>query len=178
MKDSFDVSVTFELNVPSGVMVVANDLRPDFDFCGDYDVNTAIGCVKTTKAMEAIGCAHAFVGNSCPSMYRTGENTFIIASTGYDKEADKNIEPMGVRVASIVTDLWWYSIVDADEFQRRGCQGQYDVDRVHVKPGVYRFTHFQHLDHDKGDEPFTYTLIEWVRLPEPVCDYQSTKGGH
>jgi len=167
------VPLIFELNVPSGIMIVANDLRSHFDFVGDYDVNKAIGCVKTTKAMEAVGCAYAFVGNSCPGVYKTGEDTFIISSVGYDEEAGEDIEPEGMRVASIVTDLWWYSIVDADEFERRGCEGQYRVDRVQVEPGVYRFTHFQHLDHDENDRPFTYTLIERVRPPELVRDYQA-----
>ena len=167
------IPLTFELNIPSGVMVVANDLRGHFDFEGDYDINTRIGCVRTTKAMEKIGCAYAFVGNSCPSIYKTGEDIFTISSGGYNKKTDEDIEPEGVHVASIITDLWWYSIVDADEFERRGCEGQYAVDRVQVKPGVYRFTHFQHLDHSENDEPFTYTLIEWVRSPEPVCNYQA-----
>ena len=170
------IPLTFELNVPSGIMIVANDLRPHFDFVGDYDVNTAMGCVKTTKAMEAIGCAYAFVGNSCPGMYKTGENTFTISCGGYDEKTEEDIEPEGVRVAGIITDLWWYAIVDVDEFERRGCEGQRGIDRVQVEPGVYRFTHFQHLDHDENDQPFIYTLIEWVRPPEPVRDYQTRVG--
>jgi len=169
------IPLTFELNVPSGVMIVANDLRSHFDFAGDYNVNTAIGCVKTTKAMEAVGCAHAAVGNSCPGVYKTGEDTFVIARVGYDEKTNKEIEPKGVRVAGIVTDLWWYSIVDADEFEKRGCEGQYDDDRVEVRPGVYRFTHLTHLHHEENDysEPFIYTSIEWVRPPDPVRDYQA-----
>jgi len=168
------IPLIFELNVPSGVMIVANDLRRHFDFQGYYSVNTVIGCVKTTKAMEAVGCAYAFVGNSCPGVYKTKEDTFVIASMGYDRETDKEIQPEGVHVAGIVTDLWWYSIVDGDEFARRGCEGEYDVDRVQVRPGVYRFTHHS-LDHEDNFEtqPFIYTLIEWVRPPDPVRDYQS-----
>lgn len=161
------IPLTFELNVPSGTMIVANDLRCHFDFAGDdYDINTRIGCVRTTKAMEAIGCAHAFVGNSCPGMYKVRENTFTISCGGYDYEKDEDVEPEGILVASIITDLWWYSIVDADEFEKRDCDKCHDEDyvtRVKVQPGVYRFTHFQHLDHEEDESsPFTYTKIEWI----------------
>ena len=162
------IRLLFELNVPSGVMVVANDLRPHFDTKDSYDINTVFGCVQKTKAMAKIGCAHAYVGNTCPGMYRTGKDRFTIAASGF--KDDNEIGPDGELVASIVTDLWWYSIVDADDYDRRDCTDKYAVERVEVRPGVYRFTHFAHLKtwKEETDRPTIYTNIRWVRKPDPT----------
>lgn len=161
----------FELNVPSGVLIVADDLRPHFDITREYDVNTPIGCAKTSHAMAKIGCAHAFVGNSCPEVYRQSDGTMIVASNGWKETAKKEIKPKGRRVASIRTNLWWYSMVDGDEFAHRGCEGKYEVDRVTVKPGVYRFTHYRHLKsffNNDYTRVTVYSKIEWLRRPDPV----------
>ena len=107
--------IEFELNVPSGRIVVANDLRDLFDVPGDFDINHRLGTIKQTLAMARIGCAHGFVGNSCPGVYRVDENTLAIASVPVDDDTDEPINPPGERVGGICTDLWWYSIVDADE---------------------------------------------------------------
>ena len=170
------IPLEFELNVPSGKIVVANDLRPAFSIFGDYDVNTTMGCVQTTKAMEKIGCAHAFVGNTCPGMYHVGENRYIIASGGHDWRKDIQIDPPGEHVAGIITDLWWYSIADYDEYRRRvPDEKQHDFDLVQVKPGVYRFKHLRHLRSFKENikKPCVYTEIEWVRPPDSVKDFQA-----
>lgn len=161
------IPLVFELSIPSGIMVVANDLRPAFDEDGEENrpnINYEIGCVERTLAMAAIGCAYAYVGNSCPSVYRLNEGELIIAS-GYDCEGEK--------VAHIITDLWWYSIVDGDEFERRGCSEQDygPLKKVSVKPGVYQFTHLIHLKNfDRSKNPRIFTRIKWLRPPDPVIN--------
>ena len=127
--------------------------------------------------MENIGCAHAFVGNSCPDVYQTGRDTFVVVTPGYNEETDKELPPEGNRVAGVCTDAWWYSIVDGDEFTRRNCEEEYDVEKVEVRPGVYQFTHFMHIkekseEKDDSSKPFIYTEIRWIRQPDPVRDYQ------
>lgn len=90
------------------------------------------------------------------------------SSLGRDKDS-----PRGTHVASICTDLWWYSIVDYDEFKRRGCEGEYsDAQLVSTKPGVYRFTHYNTYS-ASYQKPHVYAKIEWVRDPDPVKDYAS-----
>lgn len=177
----------FELNVPSGKLVVANDLRPLFDFIGDYDINTLVGCMKHSLAMAEVGCAQGFVGNTCPGVYQIDDNKLTIAATGLGEEDDDgNIDeddpeltPPGELVASICTDLWWYAIVDYDEFVRRDSKGTLDnhnAETVNVKPGVYRFRHLYYaLDRDNCSQPQTYTEIEWVREPDPVRDFKAER---
>jgi hypothetical protein len=179
----------WELNVPSGKIVVANDLRKWFPVDGSYDVNTVIGCHLTTLAYAKIGMAHGFVSNTSPGVYRT-DSGFVIGSYYEDwDEEDEDIEnienevpcPWGESVASICTDLWWYSIADADELERRRQHYTPDEsseemkwDVVDVRPGVYKFRQKQGIN---CDAPVVeYATFEWVREPDPVSDYLKEEG--
>ncbi len=168
--------LAWELNIPSGVMVVANDLRPQFDFFGDFDIGTQKGLAQTTLAMAEIGCSYAFVGNTCPGVYKIGYHAYTIASSHWCEDTEKETLPDGEQVASITTDLWWYSIVDKDEFLRRFPESKLKgVDLVSVKPGVYRFEHYMLLRRDfhiyENPAPFVFTRIEWVRPSDPHRDF-------
>jgi hypothetical protein len=176
------------LNVPSGKLVVANDLRalfplPDGD---DFDVNTTMGCRQTALAYAANGMAHAFVGNSCPGVFRCGDGIFKIANQPDDEVWDEKKKTYvkvknppkfeGAEVAGICTDLWWYSLCDHAEFQRR-CKrfkqkpGNFNVQVVDIKPGVYRFHHDEEARGREGPGEVVYTRFEWVREPDPVQDF-------
>ncbi len=191
-------ALTFELNVPSGTLVVGNDLRPYFDILGSYDICTPEGTVQTTKAMEQIGCAHAFVGNSCPGVYKVGPNQFTITSGGMGPRGGF-VKPRGQHVATIVTDLWWYTIVDGDEYKRRLShpwlytldwsghanrvnKDTFEVTRIKVRPGVYTFTHFSRSSvlgtHNRSDltsRPKIYSRFKWTREPDPARDYMGER---
>lgn len=159
------------LNVPSGKMVVANDLREYFPVIGDYSVNYAEGCKKTTEMYAAVGMAHAMVLSTCPSMYKVSDRKFVI---GVGTERNRPVK--GARqVASICTDLWWYSIVDYDQFvARAGREPQGTWEQiVKVEPGVYRFRHRFHQVNDEDPRPQIYTHIDRVRKPDPVVDFQA-----
>ena len=135
-------TTTWELNVPSGALVVANDLREWFPLGigedGDIpSINTVIGCQQTALAYAAVGLAHGIVGNSCPGVYQLDpkgtrhhrRTRFKIANppsawvedpeTGKERKMDPPPSMEGTRVAGICTDLWWFSICDRDELLRR-----------------------------------------------------------
>lgn len=169
----------WELNVPSGKIVVANDLRRIFPILSnDFDIGTGFGCRATSLAYAAIGLSHAYVGNTCPKVFKGIDGTFTIANSSYEEE-DESTSPKeeGDRVASICTDLWWYSICDQDEFKLRCKHFQvkaktFRTQVVTLKPGVYRFTHDERATpSDNGT--CLYTRFEWVREPDPVKDYLS-----
>lgn len=159
----------FELNVPSGTMVVANDLRDGFKVIGNYDVNNVVGMEKTTMKYAKVGMAHCFVGNTCPRMFKIGKqkigSNFRIG------------QGRGNGVAGICTDLWWYSIVDLDSwvktYERQPTQEDLrNMCLVKCRPGVYKFTHQYHcIDPDKSNA--TYSTVEWVRESDPVVDYRA-----
>ena len=168
--------IEFELNVPSGKIVATDDLRPHFEICGDYDINTDLGCRSTTLEYANIGCAHGFVGNSCPGIYKQ-KNKYIIACGYYKDDAcNEYVAPKGKSVGGICTDLWWYSIADFDEYVRRA-KKQPPADMViDVEPGVYQF---RHLAHDKKKNPdlhservIVFAEFSKVREPDPVADFR------
>jgi hypothetical protein len=177
----------WELNVPSGKLVVANDLREIFPLPEDkdYDINTIMGCRQTALAYAANGMSHAFVGNTCPGVYKCGDGLFKIANEPQDEKWDAKKEKYvkvkpkppfeGEQVAGICTDLWWYSICDHDEYKRRCKRFKVKRDRnvevVDVKPGVYRFRHDEHARSYEGPGESVYTRFEWVREPDPVKDF-------
>lgn len=171
------MTIGVELNVPSGVLVVANYLSPAFEVSAAYNIDTVVGCSQHARAMAQIGCAHFSVGNSCPGVYRTGPRTLTVARCGED-HAGAPVVPDGERVAGIVTDAFSYAMADRDEFHRRvRRRAAYDVAYVCVEPGVWRFTHHAH-DRTTGDRDdfttsYTFTTITWVRPPDPVRDYRA-----
>lgn len=130
------------LAVPSGKIIVSDDLRPVYDWQEDgmASYNSALGQKQAVEAMAAIGCAYGPVGNSCPGLYRTGDDTYVIASPDPDGEdlPDKN------RLAGIITDLWAYSIADLDDWRARGGDPgslSWAETVVNIRPGTYEFTH-------------------------------------
>lgn len=191
--DGFPVT-EWEMNVPSGKLVVANDLRVLFPLPeGDDDIesiNTTLGCHQTTLAYAAVGMAHGSVGNSCPSVYK------LPKGQGYSIGTVSGVSRGARQVTRICTDLWWYSICDKDEFDRR-CQKFSDqivkrkrkgskvpaedpvkvalehwaCEIVDVEPGVYRFRHDYNID--RNEYKVVFTRFERVRAPDPVKDFLS-----
>lgn len=160
---------TFELNVPSGKMVVGNDFRDKFVVMGDYNINTVAGCMKTSLKYAKTGLAHAFVGNTCPGMFRIDKEHFVIGSNGSN---GRNPVKHSKCVAVICTDLWWYSIADYDEFYRQYNMKPEIRKTVVCKPGVYCFTHLYHrINQDDYSSPQIFSKIDWVRDPDPIVDY-------
>ncbi|MBI5153022.1 MAG: hypothetical protein HZA36_00975 [Parcubacteria group bacterium] len=110
------IPLSVELNIPSGVIMVTDNLSPAFDVeripekHGFYDINYDIGRVRFSRLMEEVGCAFLCVGQSFPGVYRLDSKHFTIARYGYDDDRGE-LHPEGILVASIDTELWWCSLV-------------------------------------------------------------------
>jgi len=184
LPDGFEPN-EWELNVPSGKIAVANDLRNWFPLSfGSEDipsVNSVIGRRAVAQAYAQVGLSHASVGNTCPSVFKLSDSSFKI-SCGPSEEVwngeewvdrEEPIEPEGEEVAFICTDLWWYSLCDLEELERRfarfGKEEDKDITVIQVKPGVYKFLHNDSID-ESADE-VVFSTFEWVRDPDPVRDF-------
>lgn len=172
------------LNVPSGVLLFANDFRGAFPLPeDDFYVNVIAEMKNYTEACGKIGLVFGFCGNTCPSVRKLGEEGTEFTIGGED----------GERVGGICTDLWWYSVCDRDEFLRRTDQEGKDeaewnsrghIDVVPCKPGKYKVTHYGHfIDRDNGRP--VYATIEWISaecdppLPDVETEmYVHTELGH
>ena len=136
--------VEVEMNVPSGKIIIENDIRHYWPEVPDYfDVNETLGLKLTTEAYGRYGMFHGFVGNSCPGVYKNGD-FFYIGKQGRDDDHDKVVDPLpGEYVGGVVTDLWWYCVADLDDYLARGGE-IYDrhSDVVDVTPGRYVLKHY------------------------------------
>jgi hypothetical protein len=138
------ITVVTRLEVPSGSVIVSDDLRPVYDWdeseVGDY--NAVAGQAQAIRAMAARGCAYGPVGNTSPTLYKTGEGTYVIATPAYDEDSDTEVRPKGwTERAWVCTDLWAYSIADYDDWKSRGGHARKVTETVvHTGPGTYEFT--------------------------------------
>ena len=170
---------TFELNVPSGKLVIANDLRSLFPVLQDFSVNGVVGSLATTQEYAGQGMAHGFVGNSCPRVFRMGDgkaDTYVVASLALPEHwtgkkyvtLKRKSRWRGKQIASVCTDLWWYSMADLDECNYRAAKlgltlEEFNIDIVDIKPGVYKFIHDCRADQDKPGVDTIYATFKWVR---------------
>lgn len=158
------ITTTITLAVRSGKLVVADDLRPIYDWSEGpctASYNTALGQAQAVQAMAALGCAYGPVGNSCPKLFRTGPDTYVIARAEYD-DGDEITSPLAAaeQLVSITTNLWAYSLADYDGWVARGEAWIAEDPKDHAErrkrvewlqskvatiidfpPGVYEFTH-------------------------------------
>ncbi len=154
--------IKWTLAVPSGKMVVANDLRDLFPLPREESISDTLRDFEADTLLYAeVGMAHALVGNSDPKVYHLDHGRYEVSRYGLD---DQIIPPGAVEVARITTDLRWYSMCDHDEYQRRKAQqpGGWKEPYVtvfDVTPGVYEFTHWSQRRFNTA----VFTSIVWLR---------------
>lgn len=137
----------FTLNVPSGKMVIANDLRYLCRIGDNSDINSTYGTHRAILNYAKSGLACGFgVGNTCPTVAKHKGGRFTIGR-----------RQGGRRVTGICTDLWAYSIMDYEEALRRVAYYEFDLEStrksldsevVKVPAGLYRFRHYHGQDRD------------------------------
>lgn len=139
------ITTTIRLEVPSGKIIVTDDLRPVYNGFSDSfaSYNTAMGQAQVVEEFARQGCAFGPVGNSCPTLYRTGDGTYVIASPDYDEDTNEPVLPDGWEpVTWICTDLWAYSIADYDDWASKGgAVGDWNDRVIDIPAGTYEFTH-------------------------------------
>lgn len=108
----------------SGKIIVENDLR-EFFIEESFNVNATKGIIKTMDHYAKQGMLHGYVGNSCPTLFLSEDNGEILIGAEFDGDAeceeDENLLPDDSykELAFVCTDLWWYSIVDLEDFKAK-----------------------------------------------------------
>lgn len=120
--------------VPSGKLVVENNLLQHFSD-PDFDVNKFHGIKSTIEVMADQHLFNPFVGNTCPSFkYNDPQEKSGLIFYPENHEND-NPDCLG----SVITDLWWLSIIDLEIFKKISSISNTDhLMTVDVKPGWYR----------------------------------------
>jgi len=153
-----------EVDVPSGLIAVANDLRPLFpDAWADANANLPAGRRAITAAYAEAGMAHAYVGNSRPALVQAGRFAYYIGG---------NHRGLWNVLTHIPTDLWWFSLADHAECLRRAAVLDVDLDALcsfvlGVEPGRYRVVH----DEGRGRAYEPRARISRVGAAEPSGDH-------
>lgn len=170
------ITSVVEIPVPSGVLVITDEIRPLYDGFGDHDYNTALGAYRTILGFADQGCAYGPTGNLSVGFYRAGADSYTITAAA-ETDADGNdidpVPPESDRLAHVVCDLWAYSAVDRNDFRSKlallepevAAEWMESVEEVQVRPGVYRFTHhsLERSFDSYAYGPVTFAQVEWVR---------------
>ncbi|MER0477075.1 hypothetical protein ABR737_01650 [Streptomyces sp. Edi2] len=168
------ITTEITIDVPSGKLLVTDDLRPVYNWDDDTmaSYESALGKAQAVKAMAAIGCAFGPASNCGLGLYRTGPDSYIIASPRADDEDNPSL-PESTRLAGICTDLWAYSIADFQAWKSRGGDpanlGWSDT-VVDVPPGTYQFVHHSGERGFDLDAAETVTFAHVQRIsPSPTA---------
>ncbi|MEV4116327.1 hypothetical protein [Nonomuraea sp. NPDC049695] len=159
------LSVTITLPVPSGRLLVSDDLRPvyDFDRTGMASLNTALGKAQAAEAMEKLGCAFGSTLNCHLGLYPTGEGTYVIATPSYTEDVHPRF-PDSADLANICTDLWAFSLADYSDWQKRGGDPStldWSDTVVDVTPGTYNVTYH---GAERGFDPDSVDDVIWAHI--------------
>lgn len=158
------------LAIPSGKIVFGNDFRSlVLDFTHDehhgdgpqVSVNSAVGKKAFSEFYEQRSLALIFTGNSCPSVYQHAP-THLSVEMG---EADERS-----GLGYICTDLWWYSAMDLDVYDRLKREtgrdpfagGWPEPVIATVEPGMYEFSSHYHAMNDEPGERFVISEIRKI----------------
>ena len=160
--------ISFNINVPSGIMVFANY----FDNVDTFDINESYrlglhGAAEHKMELEHYAkqnIAQVFCGNSCPGVYLDG-NKLLVGNPGYEEnEGGEEIvhELPGTEIGSICTDLWAWSMTCMDTYNKLECDNQ--EFHINVKPGKYRVTQYWYSKGGYGDgsEPDIFAEINFI----------------
>jgi hypothetical protein len=124
------VEWTVDLAVPSGRMIVSDDLRPVYHVPLRHerdvpDYNSALGQMLHCKEQEAIGCAFGPTSNIALGLFRPDDQAegepvrYEIVTCFDDAEPGEEGYYAGTEMADICTDLWAYSVADLADFTAR-----------------------------------------------------------
>jgi hypothetical protein len=128
--------IEIAINIPSGKIAFDDDLRYIFgDDQPNFELNEILGLKLATEHYGRLGIFHGFVGNSSPSVYQN-KNKIAIGCSGPKRES---VGLVGKKVGTIITGLWWYSLMDYDLYVSKG--GDPKVRVINVTPGRYVLKH-------------------------------------
>lgn len=182
---ALNLSWDFELAVPSGKIILANDLRHAFskktrEVTDTLSISNKLGMWQHTKAFADLQMIYAFSGNSSPSIFQQGNNitvTNVDEDECYNEETDL-VEYSSLNIGEykgyICTDLWAVTAMDystlievATNNLRIGDAVDYinqcDTVTLDVEPGIYQFNTPCAAQPDNEDYDLPKLIIKRIR---------------
>ena len=121
----------------------------------------------------------AYVGNTCPDIYKYGDKLAVGTDFREKEDMDKCINKSeaiqnGDIIGNICTDLWWCSMADIEVYKKI-LANHYKADltedmikelyanTIDIKPGGYKCTYHKINESDNQDYVELYISLEWLR---------------
>jgi hypothetical protein len=102
-------------------------MREFFPTDDDFDVNYTSDVKKCEVHYASLGMFHCFVGSTGPGIYVMPDKSVVVGNYPdkvWNAETEEDIEvpcpEKDFKVGEVVTDLWWFSACDHDDFLKRG----------------------------------------------------------
>jgi hypothetical protein len=141
---------SIEIDIPSGKMVLYNDLRQWFEpfekepykknrYKREYSASSLIGQQNSSKVYEEDKSVYLQIGNCACIMYQTDDSKekFMVGDYGafddIDAEDTTDWPSNYKQVGNVCTDLWAYCVADLDEFEKRAGEDEL----IHKKDNNY-----------------------------------------
>lgn len=176
----------YEIDIPSGKIVFANDLRREYPVCDNFYVNHETEIRRCSKEYAKVGLLHFFVGNTCPSINKVSDKELLVGRDGCSEDRQvyvcqdrkyhtlsfkeyKKAKMPGRRVGWICTDLWWFSAADYNDLKGRlkfkKLENLAGFRVVKVQPGRYRCSY----DYRKWRKLEDSDPLEAAKRPNVYC---------
>lgn len=177
----------FEIPVPSGKLIIANNLRRVFPkemtrVADECSLGNKLGMWNHTNEYAKLKMIYAYVGNTSPSFFQD-KNRIVFTNVCEDDYYDENTDTVNYAAAGIggeykgyvCTDLWAVTAMDYSTFIKTATQylklgdivaymNEYDYTILDVEPGVYKFDPvYSHLDNEDDEYNCHMLVIERLR---------------
>ena len=149
----------------SGKIIVENDLREYFEGSDNFNTNSTRGIIQTMEFYAKQGMLHGFVGNSCPSLILSEEHGQINIGVEWEEDEPAYPDDTYKGLTSVCTDLWWYSIVDAETFQKNNPDvdiSNFEV--VEIPAGKWELSHKYGISERGYHENLPYATMKYIGL--------------
>lgn len=161
--DPFLGNTVVDINVPSGKLIMSDDLRAVEKYRVEMreSINYGRGCdLYARDHAEQVNVAYASVGNTCPTITVNADGVIKFVNPDYDDTDSAILEEGETNVGWICTDLWAVMAVDYQQWLDDGgkpvdeANAEYAVQSftvLDVEPGKYRWTVYSHSDNFDRD---------------------------
>lgn len=150
-----------DVDVPSGTLVFANDLRKVFTkdeqdkiekYYGHNRLSSFLGLKNESTAYAIHNMFFGYVGNRATEVVKDSDDNLIVSdpydyAEFYEFDEDFSFEENDDfnYQGSICTDLWWFCAMDLDFLKAKSSENGFKLDSidhflVDVEPGKYRLT--------------------------------------
>lgn len=173
--DAHKLNWNFKLEVPSGKLLIANNLtravKKGISGEDEYSLSSVAGMHKYTSAYASVNMMYAYSGNTSPRVFQDN-NTLYFGHYDEDETDSLIYATQAKEIGCVCTDLWAVTAMDYDLLLSTAAKNFalgslvyhlkiYDHIIVDVDPGTYTFVpHYEaYIDDNDSFNSYTSPMI-------------------